>query len=444
MARVPRQLTGAARVALTEQEEHTLSAVDGTLDERELALTLGMDLDPLAEQLERLAMMGVIALDAGEPDDAGRVSVLPDQVSEDGIALSADARKHIDAFYGLLDVADYYELLGVKRDVAKGDIKAAYYRVGPGFHPDKHFGKEIGAFKAKIERIFSLLTKAHDTLRYNKQRQSYDAALPPPRPGAQGRREIAAAAAAHFAGASERRSAARQSSSSVPPQGQSSAPPARQTSSLRPRESTAAPRSSLPPRSTRPSGVTQRPRPSVAPPTVGTGTEGSNRPAANRGRSPNQPLAASSSVPPDGDGAAAEAGPPRRAATRPTEAELRVQRETLAKKLRRHGGSPPVTRKQRPEPLKPKVTQREPSASATMQNVTRSAAEVLRERYHEIASTAQRRRLDRYLDQGRVATDAGDHRAAAAAYAQAEKLSPNDAKIAELAQASANRARQMG
>ncbi len=461
MARVPRQLTGAASVALTDEEEHTLSAVDGTLDERALALVTGTDPAELAEQLERLAMMGVIALDGGDEDEDGRASMLPDQLPEDGIALGEEARKHIDTLFDLLDVADYYELLGVRRDVSKSDIKAAYYRIGPGLHPDKHFRKEIGPFKAKIERIFSLLTKAHDTLRYNKQRQSYDASLPPPRPGAQSRRDAVAAAAAYFGGPAERRSGARRTSSSFPRAShaapQSSPPPARGASPIAPASPPMSPGPGVagrPPTTSRPRG-TGRPGETGRPGGTGRPAGTGRPPAAPASPPPTNPPAAPSVPQPDGTGAPATAGtaaagtagtgPPRRVAPPPpTEAELRAQRATLARKLRHRGASPVVTSKRPPQPVTPKVTQREPLAADSKKNVDRSAAETLRDRYQSIALAAQQRRLDRYLDQGRVATAAGDHSAAAAAYAQAHKLSPDDAEIAELAERSANLATQMG
>jgi len=450
MARVPRQLSGAASVALTEQEEHTLSVVDGTLDERELALATGMDPADLAEQLERLAMMGVIALEGG--DDVGdRPSALPGELPDDGIALATEARQHIDKLHGLLDEADYYELLGVKRDATKGDIKAAYYQIGPGFHPDKHYGKEIGPYKAKVERIFTLLTKAHDTLRYNKRRQSYDAALPPPRAGAKQRRDAVAAAAGYFHGLAERRSKTKRPS----------APPAEPTARPAPKQSYTAPSTARPPEGRTSSGVTARapqtrapagdssrpPRESYQAPATGRPAD-TRRPAAGTGRPPAEqpapPPPQPSPPPAEPQRPPPQTAPQRRPAPPMTEEERRIQRDTLAKKLRSRGAPVAVTRHRLPQPVQPKVTQRDPAAIKPPAEVDRSASEVLRDRYDAIATAAKKRRLDRYLDQGRVAMAAGDYRAASAAYAQAKKLSPDDAEIADLADRSANLARQMG
>ncbi|MCA9647997.1 MAG: DnaJ domain-containing protein [Myxococcales bacterium] len=85
-------------------------------------------------------------------------------------------RQILDTFYRL-DSSDYYQLLGVERHAEKKEIKGAYYGVVSLFHPDKYFGKQLGSFKPKLERIFQTLTEAHDTLTRKATRQEYDAYL---------------------------------------------------------------------------------------------------------------------------------------------------------------------------------------------------------------------------------------------------------------------------
>src|SRR5690606_39919904 len=72
---------------------------------------------------------------------------------------------------------DYYELLNVERHAEKKEIKGAYYQVVSLFHPDKYFGKNLGTFKGKLERIFQTLTEAHDTLTRKATRTEYDSYL---------------------------------------------------------------------------------------------------------------------------------------------------------------------------------------------------------------------------------------------------------------------------
>jgi curved DNA-binding protein CbpA len=42
------------------------------------------------------------------------------------------------------------------------------------FHPDKYFGKNLGAFKPKLEKIFQRVTEAHDMLTRASTRADYD------------------------------------------------------------------------------------------------------------------------------------------------------------------------------------------------------------------------------------------------------------------------------
>jgi curved DNA-binding protein CbpA len=64
--------------------------------------------------------------------------------------------------------------LGVSQSSDKKQIKQAYYEAVGLFHPDKYFGKKVGAFKPKLERVFARLTEAHDVLTHSSARQEYD------------------------------------------------------------------------------------------------------------------------------------------------------------------------------------------------------------------------------------------------------------------------------
>lgn len=70
--------------------------------------------------------------------------------------------------------ATHYELLGVPEDAEKSTIKQAYFTLIQQFHTDRHYGKELGIFRAKLEKISSALTKAQETLSRIKTRAEYD------------------------------------------------------------------------------------------------------------------------------------------------------------------------------------------------------------------------------------------------------------------------------
>jgi len=73
--------------------------------------------------------------------------------------------------------ADYYEILGVGRQAALADIKAAYYQLAKKFHPDLYRQPEHGDLRAKLEALFAKITQAYDTLSENGPRIGYDEKL---------------------------------------------------------------------------------------------------------------------------------------------------------------------------------------------------------------------------------------------------------------------------
>jgi hypothetical protein len=426
----------------------------------------------------------------------------PDPI--DDIELDPQARAHIDAVYGVLASADHYELLGLERGASKNDIKAAYYRVGPAFHPDRHFRKSLGRYKRKIEAIFGALTRAHDTLRYGKRREAYDSAYPA-RSGSARRRQLMQAAI-EYLGRNERLSqpepdpAGRVSGLTTPPGDlrSSNYPTEPVPGSPSPYPSTLpAPPSARPPMQSSPGsdpgfisdvpddecdavlppapgesspagrlsdglagpidgGYRRTIPPSARPPphpAVARRDAASMRPAARVGASAPPgatPDRGRTSRPPPGsappmrprlrsypdDSPPAEASEPQRvsgssfgAAVPRNEEAMRLQREALARKLSARGGVVPVPPP--PAPVgeirsrkRPEGTYRNP------ESVERSAAEVVRDRLASVADDVRKRRLERYLEQGRVAAAARDFRAATAAYEQASRLAPDDPEIA--------------
>lgn len=82
----------------------------------------------------------------------------------------------LELFFSV-DVLNHYDLLGVPQDADRKAIKQAYFERATVLHPDRFFGKNIGSYKARIERVFTALTKAHDTLTKRQSRADYDSYL---------------------------------------------------------------------------------------------------------------------------------------------------------------------------------------------------------------------------------------------------------------------------
>lgn len=98
----------------------------------------------------------------------------PPELHEE-VELDLEKKRRILDLFQRIDDLSYYELLGVPESSDKKQIKAAYYKLAPEFHPDSYFRKNLGSYKAKIEAIFTRLTLAHDVLTVKQRRAEYDA-----------------------------------------------------------------------------------------------------------------------------------------------------------------------------------------------------------------------------------------------------------------------------
>jgi curved DNA-binding protein CbpA len=201
---IPKLASGVdvRRLSITPMEAFVLSRVDGRASGAEIALTTGLPTSEVVAILQKLRGIGAVQYPDGVPaattSNSGidptaprpdpnvkpavdvRIRVAAERPAYDPRELDETAdlnpeRKHqiLQTFHRLPELS-HYELLGVARSADKKAIKSAYFDVVGRFHPDKYFGKALGGFKPKLERIFQRVTEAHDTLTRAASREEYD------------------------------------------------------------------------------------------------------------------------------------------------------------------------------------------------------------------------------------------------------------------------------
>jgi curved DNA-binding protein CbpA len=188
-----------------------LSRIDGTLTVDDIVNLTGLDPATVSASLQKLASLELVELGprpppprsvppTGGPVRERSPSIPPRPVTEvsdvldtgapkpkpalydpaeldEDVDLERDHRRRIlDAYYRLTDL-DLYGVLGVERSADKKTIKRAYYELASVYHPDRFFRKRLGAFKQKMEAVFSRVTEAHDTLTDKEKRTEYDSYL---------------------------------------------------------------------------------------------------------------------------------------------------------------------------------------------------------------------------------------------------------------------------
>lgn len=190
------------------EEAFVLTRVDGRSSEADIAAATGIDSGRVKESLKRLVELGAVRYDDAvaatssappqreqptvppgvrishpvieaksteQPDAAHPASALydPGELDED-VELELPRKRKILDYYYRLETVSHYELLEVSTDADKKVIKDAYFKVVGIFHPDKYYGKKLGSFKLKLERVFQRLTEAQEVLARKATRAEYD------------------------------------------------------------------------------------------------------------------------------------------------------------------------------------------------------------------------------------------------------------------------------
>lgn len=178
------------------REGFLVSRIDGYTTLGDLATMTGSTLDDVVRIAQRLAVELAIffgdrvpdkpvpkPVEPAPPKEPTKVArkKRPRKWTDDDLAAPSDLdeplRVDVLDLHGWLDDMDHYELLGVPREADRKAIKGAYYALAARFHTDRYYGKNLGAFKPKMEQLFARITAAHDTLAAKQRRAEYDAYL---------------------------------------------------------------------------------------------------------------------------------------------------------------------------------------------------------------------------------------------------------------------------
>jgi hypothetical protein len=79
-------------------------------------------------------------------------------------ALPLEDRRRVLSALRLVAAGDPWALLGVARGADKKALKRAFFERSKLFHPDRFYGKSLGAYLGRLHVVFEALSRAHDDL----------------------------------------------------------------------------------------------------------------------------------------------------------------------------------------------------------------------------------------------------------------------------------------
>ena len=177
-------------LSLSSQEGFILSQIDGGTPAGILGDVVAMDGTAIIAALEHLESLGVIKwasargvspkLKKAVPAAAPVVSEHGDPALREVCDLTTDEKLRVLRVDSVFPSLSHWEVLGLSGSPTAIDIKRAYFAASKAFHPDRYFGRNLGSFRERLERIFKRLKIAHDILADPEQREAYRAKTPPP------------------------------------------------------------------------------------------------------------------------------------------------------------------------------------------------------------------------------------------------------------------------
>jgi len=97
---------------------------------------------------------------------------LPADLAED-VELPLELRKEILFTHAQLATLDHWSILEVPWNAPVERVREAYLAKVKVFHPDRHSGRRLGSYRARMEQVFRRLTEARDLLTDAARREPY-------------------------------------------------------------------------------------------------------------------------------------------------------------------------------------------------------------------------------------------------------------------------------
>jgi curved DNA-binding protein CbpA len=99
-------------------------------------------------------------------------------VADEKVDLDEGRQQEILALDAKVSSSNHFEFLGVPASATTDEVRAAFREASRKFHPDRFYGKNLGSFRQRLDRIFKRMVEANQTLTDPDKREAYLAANP--------------------------------------------------------------------------------------------------------------------------------------------------------------------------------------------------------------------------------------------------------------------------
>jgi tetratricopeptide (TPR) repeat protein len=94
-------------------------------------------------------------------------------VADENIEIDPERQLEIVALEAKVTNSNLYEFLGVPSGAPTEEVRSAFHTLSRKFHPDRYFGKNLGSFKARLDKVFRRLVEANQTLTDPEKLKAY-------------------------------------------------------------------------------------------------------------------------------------------------------------------------------------------------------------------------------------------------------------------------------
>lgn len=162
-----------ARLRLTPDEARMLDAVGKVAMIGDLLNRSGMPEPKAISVLLSLRVKGaIVPARVSQPSARTTTGELSAALFEN-VDLDEARKREILDYERRLDGMNHYEALGIEVGADRDAVKRGYHEASKRFHPDRFFGKNLGSYRARVEKIFRRISDANAVLSDDARRSAY-------------------------------------------------------------------------------------------------------------------------------------------------------------------------------------------------------------------------------------------------------------------------------